>query len=92
MSAPALSAPDFADRVIQFLHDVAPEWWTAVAPEHQQATHTAFQAVMNALGDSEHVALINELDDRYQGLVTMAYAAGLRHGAVAEQFRQALSD
>jgi hypothetical protein len=45
---------------------------------------------MDALGDSEHAALINELDDRYQGLVTMAYAAGLRHGAVAEQFRQAL--
>lgn len=90
MSAPALSAAAFADHVIEFLHDVAPDWWLSIAPAEQKAAHEAYQAALTALGDTEHAPLINRLDDCYREFVLLAYAAGLRHGAIAEQFRAAL--
>jgi len=91
MTAPALPAPDFADRVIQDLHETDPQWWESIAPEHQREARAAYDAAVVALGASEYVRFVHEMDDAFGALVIMAYAAGIRHGVAAEQFRAALT-
>lgn len=88
------TAADFAEGIVQSVHDQFHHWFETIEPECQAEARDAYaKAVSTFEGTASDAALwaIHQMSDAYFSMAVTLYAAGVRHGAAAEQFRAALT-